>query len=336
MTHRVGAALATGTLLAVLVAGPVTGTAVASPASPDPGPKVAFHLHDHRIDEASGMAAGRRHPGVVYLVNDSGGTPQVFAVDSHGHTTAVLTLAGATNRDWEALAIGPGPSGEPSIFVGDIGDNLGGTWPSVHVYRFPEPRTLRSQVVRPTRYTLTYADGARNAEAMLVDPRTGRLYVVSKQVSGGVYAAPKHLHGGINVLHKVASAPLLSTGAAYAPDGSSLVIRTYFSAELYSRIGHRKRVLAVPLQRQGESVTYTADGSALLLASEGTGTAVWRVPLPSKPHPSPTATRPPGASPPAHQDDPSATGTGRTILLAAIGAAVLILGFTAVRRRRPR
>src|SRR5690606_1795107 len=36
------------------------------------------------LEEASGLAASRRHAGVLWMHNDSGGEPEVFAVDSTG------------------------------------------------------------------------------------------------------------------------------------------------------------------------------------------------------------------------------------------------------------
>ena len=79
-----------------------------------------------------------------------------------------------------------------------------------------------------TQYDLEFPDGPRDAETLLVDPATGRLYVVSKRVQGAaVYAAPKQLSAShVNVLTKVAKAPPLVTDGAFARDGR-LVIRDY-------------------------------------------------------------------------------------------------------------
>ncbi|NED56452.1 hypothetical protein G3I24_36905, partial [Micromonospora aurantiaca] len=65
-------------------------------------------------------------------------------------------------------------------FVADIGDNLGGAWPYVTVYRIPEPRQLRSQTLRATAFKMKYEDGPRNAETMMINLRTNRLYIASK------------------------------------------------------------------------------------------------------------------------------------------------------------
>lgn len=58
------------------------------------------------------------------------------------------------------------------------------------------------------------------------------------------------------------------------------MLRSYFSAREYAfedgRLGEDTSV-AAPFQRQAESVTYTADGSALMFGSEGARSEVVRV-----------------------------------------------------------
>ncbi|WP_067420980.1 hypothetical protein, partial [Carbonactinospora thermoautotrophica] len=210
---------------------------------------------------------------------------RIYAVGPDGRTRAVLRIAGAVNRDWEAIAPGRDEQGRPALFIGDIGDNLGGAWRTISVYRVTEPAELRSGTLRATRYRFRYADGARDAEALLVEPRTNRLYVVSKEKGGGgVYAAPSRLSTErVNVLRRVGDAPSRITDGAFAPDGSRFVVRGYFDATEYAmegeRPGRQLRNFGLPLQRQGEGIAYTPDGRALLLSSEGVHSAVWRIPL---------------------------------------------------------
>lgn len=70
------------------------------------------------------------------------------------------------------------------------------------------------------------------------------------------------------------------TDGAFSPDGRHLVLRSYFSARGYEfengRLGADHAVV-VPFQRQSESVTYTADGSAMMFGSEGKNSRVVRV-----------------------------------------------------------
>ncbi|MES9543120.1 hypothetical protein [Actinomadura sp. NPDC000600] len=303
------------------------------------GDTVAFTIKDPRITESSGLAASAVHKGVVYTHNDSGGVPKIYALGPGGQVVAVLTLAGAGARDWEAMAIGRDGRGRPAIFVADIGDNLGGAWPYVTVYRIPEPARLRSRTLQAVRFRMKYEDGPRNAETMMINPRTNRLYIASKLFGGKVYEAPARLRtGGFNVLRKAGDAPPIATDGAFAPDGRTCVIRTYFGARLYSvgadgRPGETIKSLDLPRQVQGESVTYTPDGRSLLVGSEGTNQPVYRVPLPDEalPAPSPGAKNA-GAAKDAGSGRRDATNTRMGLLFAlAIAGAV---GYGLLRRRR--
>ncbi|MFD0902043.1 lactonase family protein [Actinomadura sediminis] len=280
----------------LVAAGAVIGGAVFAPAAAADEDEVAFRIGDPRITESSGLAVSARHDGVVYTHNDSGGVPQIFALGPDGRTRAVLTIGGARARDWEAMAVGEDERGRPAIFVADIGDNLGGAWPHVTLYRVPEPRTLRSRTLTATEFRLRYEDGPRNAEAMMINPRTNRVYVVSKLFGGKVYEAPANLRtSGYNTLRKVADAPAIATGAAFSPDGRTCVIRTYFGATVYEvgadgRPGERIGSVPIPRQEQGEAITYTADGRSVLVSSEGADQPVHRVPLPEEALPAPERT----------------------------------------------
>ncbi|GAA3001921.1 WD40 repeat domain-containing protein [Streptomyces fulvorobeus] len=251
----------------------------AVPAVADEGADQSFTIEDPRVTESSGLAASRLHPGVYWTHNDSEDGPYLYAVDSRtGKTVATLTLRGVGEpRDVEAVSVGP----DGNLYVGDIGDNLDGSWDHVWIYRLPEPKRLRDATVRATQFDVTYADGARDAEAMMVHPRTGRVYIASKnEDGGGLYEGPARLStGGTNVFRRVGEVPWVTDGA-FSPDGRHLVLRSYFSARRYAfedgRLGDDDRVDA-PFQGQAESVTYTADGSALMFGSEGTGSGVVRV-----------------------------------------------------------
>ncbi|WP_098897103.1 hypothetical protein [Streptomyces sp. st77] len=252
----------------------------AGPAVADDGrPDRDFTIEDPRVTESSGLAASRAHPGVYWTHNDSDDGPYVFAVDSRtGRTLATITMRGVGEpRDVEAISIGP----DGDIYVGDIGDNLDGTWSHVWIYRFPEPKQLRDATVEAVQYDVKYADGARNAEALMVHPKTGRVYIASKnEDGGGLYEGPAKLTAGaVNTFRRVDEVPWVTDGA-FSPDGKRLVLRSYFSAREYAfengRLGEDRSV-AAPFQRQAESVTYTADGSALMFGSEGARSDVVRV-----------------------------------------------------------
>jgi hypothetical protein len=149
------------------------------------------------INEASGLTASRRVPGVFWTHNDSGDESRVFAINETGELLATCTLEGVDARDWEDVAIGKGPvEGESYLYVADIGDNSGDHNNSF-IYRFIEPvislstrdLTLKSKWV--DKITFQYPDGSRDAETLLADPMTGDLCIVSKRDSlSRVYRLP--------------------------------------------------------------------------------------------------------------------------------------------------
>jgi hypothetical protein len=328
-------------LAAALAATLLVGLALPAVAQEVEGAEVAVRLQDPRILESSGLALSRRHRAVLWTHNDSGGAPQLYGVGSDGRTLATLTLARVEARDWEAMAAGRDDRGRAALFVGDIGDN-NGVWPEVAVYRVTEPARLGDATVAAVRYRLRYADGPRDAEALLVDPRSNRLYVATKDPDGGgLYRAPPRLRTDqVNLLRRVARVPPVVTDGAFAPDGRGFVLRDYQSAYVYSAPGRRVGELPLPPQYQGESITVSADGHSVLVGSEGPASEVWRVPLPPAilARVTPT-TRPPPASAPTPTGQPAAAaGWGSAPLLAVTAALVLLATVAAVvlaRRRRP-
>lgn len=346
------AACATATTAAAVGAGATFGAPSAHAA--DPGGQ-AFAIGDPRITESSGLAASRQHPGVYWTHNDSDDGPYVYAIDSQGRTVATVTLRGIEPRDVEAISLGP----DGRLYVGDLGDNLGGKWPEVWIYAFAEPAELHDQTVEVTRYKVRYEDGPRDAEALMVHPVTGRAYIASKkQGGGGLYQGPEKLSPtGVNTFRRIADAPWTTDGA-FSPDGTRLVLRGYFSATLYrwkDGAPSDAEPLSTPFQRQGESVTFTSDGRALLYGTEGKDSPVWRAPLddaqlpdtveplrsptpvPSAPSDSSAPASPTSgaAAPPSRAEGKDApASTGDKVLGVAFLAAIAVAVFGLRRKKR--
>ena len=91
------------------------------------------------VDEASGIAASHLVDDVYWVHNDSGNTAEVYAIGGDGRDLGVYAVSGATNVDWEDIAVGPGPNaGLSYLYLADIGDNTSAR-ADVVVYRVPEP-----------------------------------------------------------------------------------------------------------------------------------------------------------------------------------------------------
>ncbi|MFD5627936.1 WD40 repeat domain-containing protein [Streptomyces sp. NPDC127072] len=308
--------------------------ALAAPAAAADGDE-GFTIKDPRITESSGLAASRAHPGIYWTHNDSDDGAYLYAVDSAtGETVATVTMTGVgAPRDIEAISIGP----DDDLYVGDIGDNLGGTWNHVWIYRLPEPKELKDQTIRATQYVVKYADGPRDAEALMVHPKTGRVYIADKKDEGGhLYEGPAELSAsGTNVFRRIAPVDIQVTDGAFSPDGKQLALRAYFGGHAYAWNGGKIKEqgrLSVPLQRQGESVTYTADGSKLMFGSEGTQSPVNAEDVPS----GGSDSKSPSEGGSSSGTDSGSEGMDSDVRVGALVVAVVLGGVWGLRRLRRR
>jgi hypothetical protein len=259
-------------------------------------------LQDPALVEVSGIAASTRYPSTLWAHNDSGDTARLFAITDGGTDRVTFTLSGATANDWEDIALGRGPvAGTSYLYAGDIGDN-GRSRPNIAVYRVAEPAVSGSATQTLTgvdKLTLRYPDGAKDAEALVVDPWSGELYVIQKSGTGGpvgIYRAPANLAAGsTTVLARVGTLNLPAglanavTAADISPDGNAIAVRTYGGVRLWSRVSGQTFVAAigaapcqgpVPFEGQGEAVAFAPDGRAYYTVSEGGAAVLHRFAIP--------------------------------------------------------
>ncbi|HUF84261.1 MAG TPA: hypothetical protein VMQ81_06670 [Acidimicrobiia bacterium] len=247
---------------------------------------VTGQVQSNELTEISGIEASTVNPGVLWAHNDSGDSARVFAMAGDGRHLGWFGLAGAANVDWEALALGPGPvAGQSYLYAGDIGDN-NHVRSSIVVYRVAEPAV---DVNNPPgdgqtlggveTFTLTYPDGAHDAEALLVDPATGDVVIVTKELSGpaGVYVRPAPISNGPLTKHADLGVSLVTAGDITA-DGGTVALRTYGSVLLFTRAPGSSVASALQSapctgasapEPQGEAITFSPDGQAYATISEG-------------------------------------------------------------------
>jgi hypothetical protein len=290
-------------------------------------------LQDPQISESSGIVASAQYDDVFYTHNDSGDTARFFAIDRSCRTRATFVLGGVQARDWEDISRGPGNT----LWLGDIGDNSAVRVNGILIHRVQEPAPAKGVVrLTATSYRLRYADGPHDAEALLVEPRTGQVLIVTKGLAGGtVYAAPLPLQAAKpNMLKQVGTVPVPEvTAGDISPDGSHLVLRNYTAAYEWDVTGAdvagalEKQPTRIPLPRspQGEAISYSRDGRSLIVSSEGVGATVQGIDrVASAPTPRPARSA-------------RSTSSPRTVTAILIGAALLlVIGLLGLRRTRVR
>jgi len=233
------------------------------------------------INEASGLAHSRMFDNMLYTHNDSGGLPVIYKMDSTGKIIGQIRLNGVSNRDWEDMAIGPGPEkGKSYVYVGDIGDNQEKA-PSIKVFRFEEPDEHQdTTVVVPEVLELTYPDGPKDAETLMVDPWNGDLLILSKRDSSNVLYKLKDgaNQNGKAELEKVLKLPItMSVAGDISPDGREIIIKNYWvvyhwyrkeGESIEAALSRSPVQLPYVPEPQGEALAFSRDGKSYFSLSE--------------------------------------------------------------------
>lgn len=248
-------------------------------------------LADPAIAEASGLAASRSQPGVLWTHNDSGDEARVFAIDPAGSTLGAFVLDGVSAIDWEDIALGPGPTPGEWLYVGDIGDNLSARR-SVTVLRAPEPKVDgmggTATLAGVEAIELTYPDGAHDAETLLIDPPTGDLFIVAKGEPTRVFRRPGPLLAGgpfpLDEVLPVAAPITFATAGDVSPLGDFVALRGYFQGALWIRppggdlaqaFATSPCALSLAVEVQGEALAIAADGKGYTTVSEMGAQPLW-------------------------------------------------------------
>jgi MYXO-CTERM domain-containing protein len=255
-------------------------------------PQEQGQVSDSPILEASGLAYARDRAGVWFTHNDAGGQPELYAFELGGTFIGTHLVEGGGFGDWEALSHGPCPDSGSCLYIGDVGDN-GRARAYVSVYAVREPVEGESARVIAT-WNASYPDAtARDSEALMVHPITGRIDLITKEDAAAcsIYRFPEQPTGdALGVLGRVASLSFEGeggsrtvTGADWDPDGDRVVIRTYSTAYEWradpcdpdAHWGADPRALPTS-DVQGEALAYNAIGD-IVTCSEGSPMVVKRL-----------------------------------------------------------
>ena len=248
-----------------------------------PGVKLA-ELNNKELKEISGIAASISNPKLLWAHNDSGNGPNIFLLDENLDVKLTCTLAGIENRDWEDIAVGPGPDDSKSyVYVADIGDNEA-KYQYKYIYRFEEPvwnKTPSENIAITSfdRITFQLSDSRKDTETLLLDPKTKNLYVVSKReepVCLYELKYPYHKEDTL-VAEKLMSLPFTQiVGGDFASNGQEVLMKNYnqiyywnSAAKSMTEVLNEDPVeIPYEVEPQGESIAWATDGSGFYTLSE--------------------------------------------------------------------
>jgi hypothetical protein len=241
-----------------------------------------FVTSQGKTDEASGMVASRNTPNSLWIIEDSNNMPGLHLIGNDGTYKRFISFPGK-NRDWEDLAIGPGPEADLNyIYLPDIGDNFD-KYGSYQIYRFPEPTANQTDIKNFDTFTFTYpGNKSYNAETLMIDPKTKDLYIITKN------------EANVKVFRlKYPQVTLVSTEAEYmgdipygglitagdiSPKGDEILLKNYFAVyywkikkdeTIYSTL-KRLRDIGAPYfaENQGESICWDNNAKGYYTISE--------------------------------------------------------------------
>lgn len=264
-------------------------------------PQVVGQIESSEIKESSGLSASECQD-VLWTHNDAGNEPLIYGMDLQGRHVGTWKVPNAASVDWESIATFKEKSGKCSLLIGDIGDNDANRSDTA-IYRIPEPaisaETAKSTGKSPfisaeaERLSFKYPDGSKNAETLLVHPRTGNIYILTKMESG-----PSQIHrlkpvfGSEQTTEKIGEITLpskpagLLTGGSFSPDGTRVMLcdkkygyELVLNNETDPEAIWRQAPAVVDLgeRKQGEGVSYGRDGYSLFASSEKKNTPLIRI-----------------------------------------------------------
>lgn len=263
-------------------------------------------LSNAALTEVSGLAASHAWPGILWTHNDHGGSAVIYAVDLTGADRGAFSVLGATNEDWEDLALGPcGPTIDACacLYLADTGDN-DGLREVFSLVRLAEPEPLSGSGTAQTAAEVThfrYPDGSHDAEALVVHPETGETFLLTREADGrsGVFGFPEappavHPEDQPATLTEVTWLDLLAwdvdsdqvTAAAASPRGERLAVRTNQDVLLFDVpageafwpvFDTEPVALPAPAGAEGEAVDWAPSGDRLFFVGEGANPTLWAV-----------------------------------------------------------
>lgn len=268
-------------------------------------PTIIGQITAAEITESSGLAVSACQEGVLWTHNDSGDGPYVYAIDRAGALLGIWKVPDADNEDWEDMALTRNANGKCYLYIGEIGNTDKLERSRHRIYRIEEPLVARDRIPGSKKdaaatsaaevLDFKYPNGNHDAETLAVHPKTENIYVLTKsrnKPSSVFKIAPAFGSGTLATAEKMGdfTVPVIPngflTGGAISPDGTRAVVCDYAAAyEIvlqpgtdFDEIWKQKPLpISIGQRKQGEAVTYSADGKSILGTSERKGSPIFEV-----------------------------------------------------------
>lgn len=243
------------------------------------------NINREDANEISGLTLGLNNPEILYGQNDSGGGPFFYAMATDGTVLRRYRLSGALAQDMEDIDAWRDPStGKSYLYLADTGDN-DEIRNNIRIYRVEEPAAplgaYATQSLSYETFHLSYPDGARDCEAMFIEPETGHLYMLTKRDSSSrIYRYTSPMVNGQN--HQLSymgqMAITFLTAGDISPDRTRVIVKSHDLAWQYdiapgqtlvNSLQGTPTVLAYTAEKKGESVTFNSTSDGFYTTSEG-------------------------------------------------------------------
>ncbi len=249
------------------------------------------------VNEGSGLAASPADPDFLWIVNDSGGKPEIYLTDTTGADRGKLMVRDARNIDWEDMASFT-MDGKSWLLVADTGDNAAARGICI-LYVLREPalpaagKSLTASAAPAWKVEFRYDGGPRDCEAVAVDAAAGKILLLSKRTDPPeLWELPLHPPAGTGVLtaKKIGKTRFKSPGGSLIPfrnqptgldiaaDGSFAAAVTYYGTFIFPRkpgetwpeaFAREPESLGAHNLGQAESIAISEDGREIRVMPEG-------------------------------------------------------------------
>ncbi len=257
-----------------------------------------------KLAEISGLASSPISKDLLWAHNDSGGEPEIHALDLNGTFLGSVTLLDVKNKDWEDLC-GFRLGNKPYLLIADTGDNKRKRLSvPCHVIAEPSPNDKKTKVA--WTQTIRYQDGPQDCESVAV--YEDQIFLLNKDSGTSViYQAPlgspnksavtvvakklvvlPQVNNAASSLTAVFKAGFLGSKATaldISADGQWAAVLTYTDVRLFKRKGkepwkaafvRKPQVIALPKIYQPEALCFSADSQSLYVSSEESPTPIVR------------------------------------------------------------